>query len=141
MDTNINIIFSNQQGGGSESDPKSPGVTPNPEAPEQTEKKGNEKEETFDTKAIALYVGKKALSMVTSRVGVTTRSSVKQAQVNTAMKMVGYGVAIAKDPVLGLLAVGVDTVNSILDYDEARKTEGRRLSVLRERAGMSNRGR
>ena len=43
MNTNINIIFSNQQGGGSESDPESPGVTPNPESPEQTQKKEKRK--------------------------------------------------------------------------------------------------
>ncbi len=140
MDTNINIIFSNQQGGGSESDPESPGVTPNPEAPEQTKKKQKETD-SFDAKAMALYVGKQALTMVTSRVGVMTRSNVKQAQVNTAMKMVGYGVMIAKNPVLGILAIGVDTVNSLLDYEEASRVEGRRLSVLRERAGMSSRGR
>ena len=140
MDTNINIIFSNQQGGGSESDPESPGVTPNPEAPEQTQKKQKETD-SFDAKAMAIYVGKQALTMVTSRVGVMTRSNVKQAQVNTAMKMVGYGVMIAKNPVLGILAIGVDTVNSLLDYEEASRVEGRRLSVLRERAGMSSRGR
>ncbi|MBQ3597470.1 MAG: hypothetical protein II988_06655 [Clostridia bacterium] len=140
MDTNINIIFSNQQGGGSESDPESPGVTPHPEAPEQTKKKQKEPD-SFDAKAMALYVGKQALTMVTSRVGVMTRSNVKQAQVNTAMKMVGYGVMIAKNPVLGILAIGVDTVNSLLDYEEASRVEGRRLSVLRARAGMSNRGR
>ncbi|MBQ8426558.1 MAG: hypothetical protein IJX16_07575 [Clostridia bacterium] len=141
METNINIIFSNQQGGGSESDPETPGVTPNPEAPEETQKKPKEKDNSFNSKAIALYIGKQALSMVTSRVGVMTRSNVKQAQVNTAMKMVGYGVAIATNPVLGILAIGVDTINSALDYSEKARVEERRLSVLRERAGASNRSR
>ncbi len=141
MDTNINIIFSNQQGGGSESDPEVPGATPNPEAPEETKKGGKEKDNSFNSKAIALYVGKQALSMVTSRVGVMTRSNVKQAQVNTAMKMVGYGVAIAANPVLGILAMGVDFINSSLDYKEKGRVEERRLSVLKERAGLTNRSR
>lgn len=138
MDTNINIIFSNQQGGGSESDPETPGVTPNPESPETTQKNSKEKDTSVNSKMIALYVGKQALSMVTSRVGVMTRSNVKQQQVNTAMKMVGYGVAIATNPVLGILAIGIDTANSIIDYNEKARVESNRLSILRERAGNSN---
>lgn len=141
MDTNINIIFSNQQGGGNEADPESPGVTPNPEAPEETAKKPKENNNEFDTKAMAIYVGKQAMQMVTSRVGVATRSNVKQTQMNTALKMVGYGVMFAKNPYLGALAMGVDMINSVLDYEEAGRVESRRLSVLRQRAGVDNRSR
>ncbi|MBR0189100.1 MAG: hypothetical protein IJQ23_01785 [Clostridia bacterium] len=138
-EVNINLYFGDNSGaGGTENDPLTPGATPNPDAPEQIQKKPNEKDTSFSSKALALYVGKQALNMVVSRVGTMTRSNVKQQQVNTAMKMVGYGVAVSIHPLLGILAIGADTVNSILDYNEKARVEGLKLSILRERAGNIN---
>ena len=146
MDTNINIIFSNQQGGGSESDPEVPGVTPNPESPEQN-KKGNKESSNAKAAASAMAVAlvKQGVSATISRVGVMSRSSVKQAQVNSTVKMVGYGVgfgtAVASQnwAAVAVMAVsiGSETVTGLIDYNHNRGIERNTLSITRERAGIS----
>ena len=150
MDTNINIIFQDGGAVGSEADPTCPGSTPNPDAPEQTKKQGKEKDNALTaTKAMALYVGKQAFNMVTSRVGAVTRSNIKQAQVNAAVKTIGYGATFIGSlatqnylaAALTVLSFGVETINSSIDYNEKARTERVGLSIAGKRAGSINRSR
>ncbi len=146
MDTNINIIFSNQQGGGSESDPEVPGATPNPEAPEKTKDGGKETNKAkAAATAMAVAVAKQGISAVVSRVGVMTRSNTKQAQVNSAVKMVGYsigfGTAVASQNWAAVavmaISIGTETVTGIIDYNRNSSIERNTLSIARERAGIN----
>lgn len=150
MDTNINIIFSNQQGGGSESDPTTPGATPNPEAPEQQKQDGKTDNKALTmAKAMAVQVGKQALQMATSRVGQTTRSTVQQQKVNTAMKVAGYGIgfvgALATQnyaaAAMMVVSVGFDIVNTHIDYNYGKSVERTGLTIAAQRAGHINRSR
>ena len=146
MDTNINIIFSNQQFGGSESDPEVPGATPNPEAPEQNKQGGKESNKSKATaSAIAVAMVKQGVNATISRVGVMTRSNVKQAQVNSTVKMVGYGVgfgaAVASQNWAAVavmaISIGADTVTGLIDYNRNSSIERNTLSIARERAGIN----
>lgn len=150
MDTNINIIFSNQQGGGSESDPTTPGATPNPEAPEQQKQDGKTDNKALTmAKAMAVQVGKQALQMATSRVGQVTRSNLKQAQTNAAIKNIGYGVgllgAVATQnyaaAAMMVVSIGVDVANRVIDYNFNLGVERQTLSINNQRAGNMNRSR
>lgn len=150
MDTNINIIFSNQQGGGSESDPTTPGATPNPEAPEQQKQDGKTDNKALTmAKAMAVQVGKQALQMATSRVGQATRSNLKQARTNAAIKNIGYGVgiigAVASQnyaaAAMMVVSIGVDIANRAIDYSFNLGVERQTLSINSQRAGNINRSR
>ena len=139
-DTNINIIFRQTDASGSESDPTAPGATPNPENPtDQQENSG--KGASFSTKAIALYIGKQAINMATSRVSQITGSNVLQEKVNAGLKVAGYAVAIATNPVMGVLALGVDVANSVIDYNINASKENSAMVILNTRAGNINRSR
>lgn len=139
-DTNINIIFRNGAEPGNESNPESPGSTPNPEDPTQ-QNEDNGKGASFSTKALALYIGKQALNMATSRVGQITGSSVLQAKVNAGLKVAGYVGAVIANPIMGSLAIGVDLIGSSIDYNIEGKKESTALEVLNTRAGNINRSR
>lgn len=145
MDTNINIIFSNQASGGTESDPECPGVTPNPEAPEQNKTGGKESNKGLTVaKAMALSVARQSISNVTSRVGATTRSNVKQQRVNSATKIAGYGIGIGTAIATGnygaLAIMGISAVTNAvtegIDYERNRSIEMTALSINRQRAGL-----
>jgi|GEM_PF-5740458 len=132
MDTNINIIFQNGQGGGTPTDPEIPGATPNPDAPEQTQKRGNEKESALaKTRAFAYSMGKQALSAVTSRIGSATRSNLRQTQVNAALnlteKLITGGVALVTEnyAALALMAMSsaIEMASSVTDYNTAARQE------------------
>lgn len=149
-DTNINVIFSNQAAGGSEADPEVPGVTPNPESPELVQEKPKEKSKALTmTKAMALYVGKQALNMATSRVGAITRSTVKQEQTNAALKVMGYGAsfmgAIATGnpmmAIMSFMSMGVDIISSTIDFNHNREKESVTTAVMLQRTGSKNRSR
>lgn len=146
MDTNINIIFSNQQCGGSESDPEVPGTTPNPESPEQNKKGGKETSKAkAAATAMAVAMVKQGISATVSRVGVMTRSNVKQAQVNSTVKMVGYGIgfgtAVATQNYAAIavmaVSIGAETITGLIDYNRNSAIERNTLSITRERAGIS----
>lgn len=139
-DTNINIIFRNGAEPGNESDPEVPGSTPNPEDPSQ-QKEENGKGASFSTKMVAMYLGKQALNTASARVGEMLGSSNLQDKVNGALKVAGFVGAIAVNPVLGVLTIGVDMVNSSIDYSMKSSQEQTTLQVLNTRAGNINRSR
>lgn len=139
-DTNINIIFKNADASGSESDPTAPGATPNPDNPTEPKEDAG-KGTSFSTKAIALYIGKQALNMATSRVGQVTGSNVLQDKVNAGLKVAGYAVAIATNPIMGTLALGVDYISSAIDYNINAGKENSAMEILNIRAGNINRSR
>lgn len=146
MDTNINIIFSNQQGGGSEADPTTPGSTPNPEAPEKQKQDGKTDNKALTmAKAMAVQIGKQAMQMVTSRVGIATRSTLKQQQMNAAMKTAGYGIgfvgALATQnyaaAAMMVVSAGFEMANSVMDYNYNIGIEKQTLSINNVRAGIN----
>lgn len=142
-DTVINLYFHREQNGGSESNPEMPGVTPNPQEPEQN--KDDEKGKGVNGKTLAVYMGKQAISMATSRVGTLTRSSAKQQQINNIMKTVGYTTAFVGSAITGnvtgmimtALAVGVDIIGSTIDYNIGKRQESVALNISKERAGFN----
>ena len=138
-EVNINLYFGDNSGaGGTENDPLTPGATPNPESPEQIQKSSTTKDVMTETEALCLYVGKQGFNMVTSRVGTTTRSNVNQQKTNGALKAVGYAAMIIKNPYLGIAAVGLDILNSQLDWDEKKSVEQRRSEIIKGRISASN---
>lgn len=146
QDTTITIIFQSGGGGGSESNPQSPGVTPNAQSPEQNAKKDNENSDVLTaSKAMALYIGKQAVSTVTSRVGAVTRSNVAQTKVNAAMKMATYGGAIIGGLFTGnylatgmaVISLGADMISSSIDYNTGSTQERLALNIQKEKAGIS----
>ncbi len=150
-ETSINIYLYGQRGGGNESDPTMPGVTPNPEAPDETETGIKDSANALTvTKALGFKVGRQALNMVTSRVGVSTRNNLKQQQTNAAIKGAGYGLTFFGSLLTqnyfaaAMTAVSFvgDIYSSGVQYsDNAVKEEGR-LSILRQRYyGNINRSR
>ena len=139
-DTNITIIFGGNDESGTESSPTSPGATPNPENPTEQKEKGG-KGASFSTKAMALYIGKQALNMATSRVGQVTGSTVLQNKVNAGLKVAGYVGAVIANPVMGTLAIGVDLIGSNINYGIEAKKEGTAMQIMNTRAGNINRSR
>lgn len=146
MDTNINIIFSNQSSGGTESDPECPGVTPNPEAPEQNKTGGKESDRYITTaKAMALSIGKQSITSSLSRVGTYTRSNVKQERVNEISKLAGIGVGLGVSLISGNLAsavmIGASAIGSAiseqLEFNTNKNIESRGLAVRNQRAGIN----
>ena len=135
----INMYFGDNSGqGGSENDPLTPGVTPNPESPEKIQKTPNTKGVMTETEAMCLYVGKQGFNMVTSRVGTVTRSSVKQQKTDSALKAFGYAAMIMTNPYIGIAAVGLDILNSQLDWEEKKSVEQRRSEIIKGRISASN---
>ncbi len=149
-DTTINIIFSDGQVGGTESEPEIPGATPNPEAPEKTKKGGKEKDNALTmTKALALSAGKQAISAVTARVGNVTRSNVRQAKVNAGMKIAstgfGMGAALVSQnyAALAVMAISatIETASNIFDYNTSAVQEQRANQIRVKSYGDFNRSR
>lgn len=146
MDTNINIIFSNSKSGGSESDPTTPGVTPNPNEPDKVEEtqKTDNKSLTI-AKAMAVRVGKQAINMAVSRVGAVTRSNLRQQQVNAAMKMAGYGIGLTTTlasqnyaaAAMLMVSIGFDITNNIVDYNHNLGIERQTLQINRSMSGIN----
>lgn len=90
--------------------------------------------------AAALYMGKQAVSYATSRVETFTGSSRAQDTVSTAMKTIGYAGAIIANPTLGLAALAVEGITSMLDYSFRMKWENKRTDQMRARAGFTTEG-
>lgn len=141
-DTTINLIFQNSNGGGSESDPTMPGATPNPESPETTKESLKESANALTlTKALGVRVGKQAVNMASSRVGVVTRSNLRQQKINAGMKAGAYAVtfigSVASQnyfaAALTALSFIGDNVNESIAYNENARTESARLSILGQR--------
>lgn len=134
-DTTINIYLHDSDNSNVTS-PKDPGTTPKPNNP--TENKGEQGQgNRVSTMAIGAYIGKQALSMASSRVGQVTHSSLMQQKTNAFNKMIVYGIAIAKNPIMGTLALTTDLISSQLDYSYNVKQEQNGMSVINARAGNS----
>ena len=96
-------------------------------------------------KAMAVQVGKQAMQMVTSRVGVATRSTLKQQQMNAAMKTVEYGIgfvgALATQnyaaAAMVVVSAGFEIVNNVMDYNYNTGIERQTLSINHNRASIS----
>lgn len=146
MDTNINIIFSNQTAGGTPTEPECPGATPNPQAPEQNNTSGKEsgKSKALVT-ALAVTVAKQSIANVTSRIGAITRSTIAQQRVNSAMRMSGYAISIGTSlatqnwgaAIMSFISMGVDTITGVVDYRRERQIEQTGLSIAQSRAGTN----
>ena len=146
-DTNINIYLQVADNG-DPTNPQDPGTTPQPEDP--TKNKGEKgKEGKTMTQMVGAYIGKQALDMATSRVGQVTRSNLKQAQTNAAIKNIGYGVgilgAVASQnyaaAAMMVVSIGVDMANRVIDYNFNLGVERQTLSISNQRAGNMNRSR
>lgn len=138
MENNINIYMHGTDESGTPSNPEAPTSEVDPTSPE---KKSKNKDSNFSGKAIGLYIAKQAFQMASSRVGQITRDSLLQERVNAIVKIGAYATAIAVNPVLGFLALGVDVANSSIDYAIKSSQEQSRLGILNERAGNINRSR
>ena len=91
--------------------------------------------------ATALYVASRAKDYATSRVQMFTGSSAKQAYVNSALKLVGYGAAIVANPILGTTALAFDLATSAIDYGYAVKMERVELEQRQRLLGALSYGR
>lgn len=137
-DTNINIIFSNQEEAGSEANPATPASTPelnNPTQPKEKDEKG------FTAKAVTLYSVKQGVNMATSRVGQIFRDTSAQDKMNAVVTLGAYAGMIATNPVMGSLGVVFDLANSMLDRAFTEKQESNQLSIISRKYSTINRSR
>ncbi len=72
---------------------------------------------------IAKQIGKNIVNFASSRVETYTGNPQAQANVNMAMKMVGYGIGFATNPVLAAIALGTDIVTQWADTAYQHKWE------------------
>ena len=140
MNNTINIWFRGEQDG-SVSSPESPGGQADINSPEKNNA-GKKTTGAMSTgKAVGMYLGKQAFSYATSHIGEWTQNTHLQNKVNSATKMLGYGVAIATNPIMGSIALATDLITSNIDYYVKGRREMNTLGVLNRRAGNVNRSR
>ncbi len=72
---------------------------------------------------IAKQIGKNIVNFASSRVETYTGNPQAQANVNMAMKMVGYGIGYATNPVLTAIALGTDIITQWADTAYQHKWE------------------
>lgn len=72
---------------------------------------------------IAKQIGKNIVNFASSRVETYTGNPQAQANVNMAMKMVGYGIGFATNPVLTAIALGTDIITQWADTAYQHKWE------------------
>lgn len=72
---------------------------------------------------IAKQIGKNIVNFASSRVETYTGNPQAQANVNMAMKMVGYGIGFATHPVLTAIALGTDILTQWADTSYQHKWE------------------
>ncbi|GEM_PF-5018494 len=136
-DTVINLYFNYQNGGGNESNPETPGVTPNPQEPDKNRKKPNENDNALtETKAMTAYLAKQGFSTVKTRISAESRSSLRQDKIDASMKIVGYGIGFATNPIITGVALFFDLFNQHLEYQSKQRQEERTLGIIRKRAGI-----
>ena len=80
------------------------------------EPKTEETSQMSSLKKGAAALGAGAAAFAISNVGAITGSQATQNQVNNAAKVVGYGVLIAKNPILGLATLAFTIANNALKY-------------------------
>ena len=72
---------------------------------------------------VAKMMAMRSVSYATSNIGKWTGNSRNQETVNNMKTAVGYGVAFATNPFLGLAVVSMDAITTIVDYSYERKWE------------------
>ena len=132
-DTNINLYFQDQSNTGTAAEP----IDENkPNVSDPSQPKGNNAPKAIGA-AVALKVAKTAAQQAAARAGQIYGSNQLQDQINSVGTLVGYGMAIAINPAMGIAMMGLDMGFQLMDYFIAKKDEQRTLSVLRARAGSS----
>lgn len=110
---------------------------PNPQDPTKPKGTGRERVNLF-----ALYaLGSRVAHYASSNVEAYTRNAQLQEQVNTGMKLVGYGIAIATNPAIGISLVAVDLATQALTYAKQTKESNLVAEQFRRRSGNVNRSR
>lgn len=132
-ETNINLYFHDRQDFGT---PSSPIDENKPNANNPTQPKGDNSKKAIGS-AIALKVIKTATAQAASRAGQIYGSSQLQDTINSIGTLVGYGTAIAVNPIMGLSMLAVNVGFNVLDYYIGKKDEERTLSVIKARASSS----
>lgn len=138
------IVFDDGEGGNEA--PASPSRPENqneinPKKP--TEKKGGGSSgKSSGSMAIAISVfqklGSDAVSFITSNIERRTGSSLKQNNVSSAMKVMGYGVAMASNPYLGGAMIAVDMFTTTYDYIIEKVWENVEANEYARRLGVAN---
>lgn len=139
MNNTINIYFKNGERG-SISSPESPGGEISP-SPEESTAGQQSKNSMSGAGAVGLYVLKQSVSYAISNIGEWTGNSNLQKQINGATKIVGYGTAIAVNPVMGSVGLAMDLITQEIDYYMKMSKEQDTLGILNRRAGNVNRSR
>lgn len=132
-ETNINLYFHDRQESGT---PSSPLDENKPNVNDPTQPKGDNSKKAIGS-AIALKVIKTATAQAASRAGQIYGSSQLQDTINSIGTLVGYGTAIAVNPIMGLSMLAVNVGINVLDYYIGKKDEERTLSVIKARASSS----
>lgn len=141
MNNTINIWFKSGNSEGSVSSPESPGGQADFKSPEKNDAGEKTKGSMTTGKAVGMYLAKQSFSYATSHIGEWTQDSWLQNKVNSASKLVGYGIAIATNPIMGSLTLATDLITQTIDYHVKANREARTLSITNKRAGNINRSR
>ena len=91
--------------------------------------------------AVGLQIAKTAKDYATSRVEMFTGSNSAQTYVNNNLKLIGYTMAIAANPILGSVALGLDLATSTADYLYSLKMETVQLEQQKRLLGALSYGR
>lgn len=111
-DTGVQTISAN---GGVASNSNGNNKPLNPQAKENNKKS--------NASVVAKMMAMRSVSYATSNIGKWTGNTRNQDMVNNMKTAVGYGIAFATNPLLGLAVVSMDAITTIADYSYERKWE------------------
>lgn len=138
----IKIVFENSDSGnnktGTATMPSDPAQV-NADNPIEAKGKGNFAK--VGSYMAVKNIAKSAINYGASNIGKFTGSNYAQAQVDTAMQLVGYGAMIAANPLLGSIAVATDLIFKGVDKAYDRYWEKQEINQQRARYGMDTLGR
>lgn len=95
--------------------------------------KENNKSSTAST--LASLIALRSVNYMTSNVGKWTGNSRNQQTVNNVKQLMGYGMAFAVNPILGLVSVAFDGVTTALDYSYENKWNQIKTEQAKVRTG------
>ena len=123
-DTGVQTISAN---GGVASNSNGNNKPLNPQAKENNKKS--------NASVVAKMMAMRSVSYATSNIGKWTGNASNQDMVNNMKTAVGYGIAFATNPLLGLAVVSMDAITTIADNVWEDRQDAVRVSQQRARVG------
>ena len=98
----------------------------------QNSKENNKKS---NAAVVAKMVAMRSVSYATSNIGKWTGNSRNQNMMNTAKQTIGYGMALASNPWLGMAVIAMDGITNMIDYAWEMNKDKNRVNQVNARTG------